>query len=120
MGGRVYALILIPQVRSDPAVIRNFGNLLLELAKVTPDGLLCFFTSYAYMEVCQPCRAWHTRSSNAVCTCNPEALPCTWAGKQTEHDAARQSAVPHPQPFTVCSGGRRAVTNTSCVSRDLV
>lgn len=40
-----------PQVRSDPAVIRNYGQLLLELAQITPDGLLCFFTSYSYMEV---------------------------------------------------------------------
>eukprot|EP00667_Euglena_gracilis_P004115 EG_transcript_4132 len=37
-------------VRSDPAVIRNYGQLLLELAQITPDGLLCFFTSYSYME----------------------------------------------------------------------
>lgn len=37
-------------VRSDPSVIRNFGNLLVELSAVVPDGIVCFFTSYLYME----------------------------------------------------------------------
>ena len=31
------------------AVIRNYGNLLTELAAVVPDGMVCFFTSYMYM-----------------------------------------------------------------------
>lgn len=30
--------------------IRNYGNLLVELASVVPDGIVCFFTSYKYME----------------------------------------------------------------------
>ncbi|KAF1588469.1 UNVERIFIED_CONTAM: General transcription and DNA repair factor IIH helicase subunit XPD, partial [Eudyptes pachyrhynchus] len=33
-----------------PAVIRNYGNLLLELSAVVPDGIVAFFTSYQYME----------------------------------------------------------------------
>ncbi|KAL3872577.1 hypothetical protein ACJMK2_035793 [Sinanodonta woodiana] len=36
--------------REDPAVIRNYGNLLVELSAVVPDGVVCFFTSYIYME----------------------------------------------------------------------
>lgn len=44
------------QVRSDPAVVRNYGALLIELAKVTPDGLVAFFPSYIYME--GVVRAW--------------------------------------------------------------
>ncbi len=44
------------QVRSDPAVVRNYGSLLIELAKVTPDGLVAFFPSYIYME--GVVRAW--------------------------------------------------------------
>ncbi|NXT58526.1 ERCC2 helicase, partial [Pluvianellus socialis] len=32
------------------AVIRNYGNLLLELSAVVPDGIVAFFTSYQYME----------------------------------------------------------------------
>ncbi|EPZ33822.1 DNA repair helicase [Rozella allomycis CSF55] len=38
------------EVRNDPAVVRNFGNILLEMVKITPDGLVCFFPSYLYME----------------------------------------------------------------------
>ena len=37
-------------VRSDPSVIRNFGDLLVEISGVVPDGIVCFFTSYTYME----------------------------------------------------------------------
>ncbi|UYV82846.1 ERCC2 [Cordylochernes scorpioides] len=32
------------------AVIRNYGNLLLEIVSIVPDGVVCFFTSYHYME----------------------------------------------------------------------
>ncbi len=37
-------------MRNDIAVVRNYGNILLEFAKITPDGLVCFFPSYLYME----------------------------------------------------------------------
>ena len=36
--------------REDIAVVRNYGNLLVEMASVVPDGVVCFFTSYVYME----------------------------------------------------------------------
>lgn len=38
------------EVRNDLAVVRNYANILLEFAKITPDGLVCFFPSYLYME----------------------------------------------------------------------
>lgn len=38
------------EVRNDLAVVRNFGSVLLEFAKITPDGLVAFFPSYLYME----------------------------------------------------------------------
>jgi DNA excision repair protein ERCC-2 len=38
------------QVRNEPSVVRNYGNLLTEFAKVTPDGMVVFFPSYLYME----------------------------------------------------------------------
>src|SRR3984957_9760206 len=38
------------QVRSDPGVVRNYGALLFEFAKITPDGVVVFFPSYLYME----------------------------------------------------------------------
>eukprot|EP01117_Protostelium_nocturnum_P000994 TRINITY_DN11314_c0_g1_i1.p1 TRINITY_DN11314_c0_g1~~TRINITY_DN11314_c0_g1_i1.p1 ORF type:complete len:754 (-),score=196.47 TRINITY_DN11314_c0_g1_i1:105-2366(-) len=36
--------------RKDPAVIRNFGNLVVEISACVPDGVVCFFPSYGYME----------------------------------------------------------------------
>ena len=36
--------------RENVGNIRNFGNLLIELSSVVPDGIVCFFTSYKYME----------------------------------------------------------------------
>uniref|UniRef100_A0A8C4M2G6 General transcription and DNA repair factor IIH helicase subunit XPD n=1 Tax=Equus asinus asinus TaxID=83772 RepID=A0A8C4M2G6_EQUAS len=47
---------LCPMVRggahslTPTAVIRNYGNLLLEMSAVVPDGIVAFFTSYQYME----------------------------------------------------------------------
>ncbi|XP_041090450.1 general transcription and DNA repair factor IIH helicase subunit XPD-like [Polyodon spathula] len=38
------------ETREDIAVIRNYGNLLLEMSSVVPDGIVAFFTSYQYME----------------------------------------------------------------------
>ncbi len=34
----------------DPSVVRNYGDLVIELAHTVPDGMVCFFTSYSYME----------------------------------------------------------------------
>ncbi|XP_013183777.1 general transcription and DNA repair factor IIH helicase subunit XPD [Amyelois transitella] len=36
--------------REDVAVIRNYGQLLVEIASCVPDGVVCFFTSYLYLE----------------------------------------------------------------------
>lgn len=38
------------ETREDIAVTRNYGNLLVEMVSVVPDGVVCFFTSYIYME----------------------------------------------------------------------
>ncbi|KAK2424144.1 RAD3 DNA-binding helicase protein [Trifolium repens] len=35
---------------SDLGVVRNYGRLLLEMASVVPDGIVCFFVSYSYMD----------------------------------------------------------------------
>lgn len=45
------------QKRSDTAVVRNYGNLAVELAGIVPDGIVVFFTSYVYME--QVISMWH-------------------------------------------------------------
>jgi DNA excision repair protein ERCC-2 len=36
--------------RGDASVIRNYGNLLAEMCAIVPDGIVCFFVSYSYME----------------------------------------------------------------------
>ncbi|GBM44428.1 General transcription and DNA repair factor IIH helicase subunit XPD [Araneus ventricosus] len=38
------------ETRDDIAVIRNYGNLLVEMSNIVPDGIVGFFTSYTYME----------------------------------------------------------------------
>ncbi|KAK9379693.1 uncharacterized protein V2V93DRAFT_373356 [Kockiozyma suomiensis] len=38
------------EIRNDPSVVRNYGNLFIEFSKLTPDGLVVFFPSYLYME----------------------------------------------------------------------
>jgi DNA excision repair protein ERCC-2 len=43
--------------RAEPSVIRNYGNLLLDVCSAVPDGVICFFTSYSYME--QIVAAWN-------------------------------------------------------------
>lgn len=30
--------------------MRNYGNLLIDFASIVPDGIICFFPSYRYME----------------------------------------------------------------------
>lgn len=30
--------------RDDPSVVRNYGALMIDLAGIVPDGVVCFFT----------------------------------------------------------------------------
>lgn len=36
--------------RENTGIVRNFGNMIVELSGIVPDGMVCFFTSYKYME----------------------------------------------------------------------
>eukprot|EP01028_Stygiella_incarcerata_P011851 TRINITY_DN694_c0_g1_i1.p1 TRINITY_DN694_c0_g1~~TRINITY_DN694_c0_g1_i1.p1 ORF type:complete len:827 (-),score=217.16 TRINITY_DN694_c0_g1_i1:74-2554(-) len=36
-------------LRGNPSVLRNYGDLVLEVCRNVPDGVICFFPSYAYM-----------------------------------------------------------------------
>jgi len=36
--------------RHDVNVVRNYGKMLVEMAKTIPDGMVCFFVSYMYMD----------------------------------------------------------------------
>lgn len=37
-------------MRSDDGVVRNYGKLLVEMVSIVPDGIVCFFVSYSYMD----------------------------------------------------------------------
>ncbi len=52
------------EVRNDPAVVRNFGSILVEYSKIVPDGVVAFFPSYLYME--SIVAAWN----DMVCICD--------------------------------------------------
>lgn len=52
------------ETREDVAVIRNYGQLLVEFAATVPDGLVCFFTSYLYME--SVVAAWYVYIFNEI------------------------------------------------------
>lgn len=45
------------EVRNDLAVVRNYGNILIDYSKIVPDGIVAFFPSYLYME--SIVAAWH-------------------------------------------------------------
>lgn len=47
------------EVRNDFSVIRNYGHLLIEMSATVPDGIVCFFTSYVYME--QVVATWYEK-----------------------------------------------------------
>lgn len=47
------------EVRNDFSVIRNYGHLLIEMSQTVPDGIVCFFTSYVYME--QVVATWYEK-----------------------------------------------------------
>lgn len=53
------------EVRNDPAVVRNFGTLLVEYCKAVPDGVVAFFPSYLYME--SIVSAWNEMVSRKTC-----------------------------------------------------
>ncbi|EDR29430.1 DNA repair helicase rad3/xp-D, putative [Entamoeba dispar SAW760] len=38
--------------RSNRLIIHSYGRLIVELSKTVPDGILCFFPSYSYMNIC--------------------------------------------------------------------
>lgn len=64
------------EVRNDPAVVRNFGSILVEYSKIVPDGIVAFFPSYLYME--SIVAAWNDMVS-CLATC-PRVLMLRFPG----------------------------------------
>lgn len=50
-GGDQVAISTKFELRKDASVLRNYANLVIEMSNVVPDGIVCFFPSYSYMEL---------------------------------------------------------------------
>ncbi|KAJ2512815.1 TFIIH/NER complex ATP-dependent 5'-3' DNA helicase subunit [Coemansia sp. RSA 1939] len=87
------------EVRNDPAVVRNYGNLLIDMARTVPDGIVAFFPSYLYME--SIVAMWN---ENGV-------LKDVWKHKLifVETPDAAETSVALQNYRTACDNGRGAV-----------
>lgn len=107
-GGDQAAISTSFQVRNEPSVVRNYGSLLTEFARLTPDGLVVFFPSYLYME--SIISMWHGMG----------ILDEVWKQKLllVETPDAQETAKALETYRTACSTGRGAVL--LCVARGKV
>lgn len=96
------------QIRNDPSVVRNYGNLLIEFSKLTPDGIVVFFPSYLYME--SIISMWQGMG----------ILDSVWKNKLilVETPDSQETSLALETYRTACSNGRGAVL--LCVARGKV
>ncbi|KAK7512885.1 hypothetical protein IWZ03DRAFT_362098 [Phyllosticta citriasiana] len=96
------------QVRNDPNVVRNYGVLLREFCKLTPDGIVVFFPSYLYME--STISQWQ----------GMHILDEVWKYKLilVETPDAQETSLALETYRTACNNGRGAVL--LCVARGKV
>lgn len=87
------------EIRNDPSIVRNYGSLLIEFAKITPDGMVVFFPSYLYME--SIISMWQTMG----------ILDEVWKYKLilVETPDAQETALALETYRTACSNGRGAI-----------
>lgn len=87
------------EIRNDPSIVRNYGTLLIEFSKITPDGMVVFFPSYLYME--SIISMWQTMG----------ILDEVWKYKLilVETPDAQETALALETYRTACSNGRGAV-----------
>ncbi|KAF5014314.1 hypothetical protein F66182_14747 [Fusarium sp. NRRL 66182] len=87
------------QTRNDPSNLRNFGSLLLDFAKIVPDGIVVFFPSYLYME-----STLHVWSGMGI-------LDMIWNYKLilVETPDAQESSLALETYRTACCNGRGAI-----------
>ncbi|EMR11069.1 DNA repair helicase rad15 [Pneumocystis murina B123] len=93
------------EVRNDPSIICNYGDILIEFSKITPDGLVAFFPSYLYME--SIISQWHTLG----------ILDEIWKYKLilVETPDSQETVLALKTYRTACDNGRGAVL--LCVAR---
>lgn len=96
------------QTRSDPGNVRNYGNLIIEFSKLTPDGIVVFFPSYLYME--SVISMWQSMG----------ILDQVWKSKLilVETPDSQETSLALETYRTACSNGRGAVL--LCVARGKV
>jgi DNA excision repair protein ERCC-2 len=96
------------QTRNEPGLIRNYGRLVADFARITPDGLVVFFPSYLYME--SIISAWQ----------GMEILDEIWRYKLilAETPDAHESSLALETYRTACINGRGALF--FCVARGKV
>jgi len=96
------------QTRNDPSNVRNYGNLLVEYSKLTPDGVVVFFPSYLYME--SIISMWQGMG----------ILDQVWKNKLllVETPDSQETSLALETYRTACSNGRGAVL--LCVARGKV
>lgn len=87
------------EIRNDPSVVRNYGSLLIEFSKITPDGMVVFFPSYLYME--SIISMWQTMG----------VLDEVWKSKLilVETPDAQETSLALETYRKACSNGRGAV-----------
>lgn len=87
------------EIRNDPSIVRNYGTLLVEFAKITPDGMVVFFPSYLYME--SIISMWQTMG----------ILDEVWKYKLilVETPDAQETSLALETYRTACSNGRGAI-----------
>lgn len=96
------------QIRNDQNVIKNYGHLLLEFCKLTPDGVVVFFPSYLYME--SIISSWQAQG----------VLDAVWKYKLilVETPDSQETSLALETYRTACNNGRGAVL--LCVARGKV
>lgn len=96
------------EIRNDPGVVRNYGNLLIDFSKLTPDGIVVFFPSYLYME--SIISMWQSMG----------ILDQVWKNKLilVETPDSQETSLALETYRTACSNGRGAVL--LCVARGKV
>ncbi|XP_042661525.1 general transcription and DNA repair factor IIH helicase subunit XPD isoform X2 [Tyto alba] len=102
------------ETREDIAVIRNYGNLLLELSTVVPDGIVAFFTSYQYMEnIVASWVSWRTSSGTSSSSSRRRTGPRpAWRWRSTRRPA-RTAGVPSCSPWPVAKCRRASISCTT-------
>ena len=118
-GGDQVAISSKFEVRNDPSVVRNYGNILIEFSRITPDGVVAFFPSYLYME--SIIAMWQNMVSREQRKTNSQGiLDEVWKYKLilVETPDAQETSLALETYRTACENGRGAIF--LCVARGKV